>query len=50
LVRACGLGEHTVTLAPIIGRLVVEYLQVGAPSMDWSAFDARRFMAESRVN
>ncbi|MFZ4735493.1 MAG: NAD(P)/FAD-dependent oxidoreductase [Bradymonadia bacterium] len=50
LVRACGFGEHSVTLAPIVGRLVVEYLQVGAPSIDWSPFEARRFMAESRVN
>jgi len=45
LVYAVGLGDHPVALVPIVSRLVVEYLQLGAPSLDWAPFSPRRFPA-----
>ena len=43
LIYATGFADHGLPLAPIAAKLIVEYMQTGNPSLDWSAFDPRRF-------
>ncbi len=49
LTIATGFCGHGFAMGPIVGRLLAEWIDTGAPSLDLSAFRARRFVDGTMV-
>ncbi|MDF0506732.1 FAD-binding oxidoreductase, partial [Burkholderia cenocepacia] len=49
LAIATGFCGHGFAMGPIVGRLLAEWIDTGAPSLDLSAFRARRFVDGTMV-
>lgn len=49
LAIATGFCGHGFAMGPIVGRLLAEWVDTGAPSLDLAAFRARRFVDGTMV-
>lgn len=49
LAIATGFCGHGFAMGPIVGRLLAEWIDTGAPSLDLSAFRAQRFVDGTMV-